>query len=45
MSKIFHDWASILDQRNPSDVHCILLDWTPVFDKVPHNLLINKLHK
>ena len=36
ISKLYHDWSSILNKRCPLRVDAFFLDWSRAFDKVPH---------
>ena len=43
VSTLFHHWSETLD--NPPRIDTIFLAWSRVFDKVDHQLLLQKLHK
>ena len=45
VSILFHHWSGTLDKRNPPRMDAVFLDWSKVFAKVDHLLLMQKLHK
>ncbi|XP_071943713.1 uncharacterized protein [Antedon mediterranea] len=43
-SALYHDWSQTMDVRQPPVIDAIFLDWEKAFDRVPHDLVIKKLH-
>ena len=45
LTTLYHSWANALDVPKPSRIDAIFLDWSKAFDRVSHQVLLNKLHK
>ena len=45
LSTLYHHWSEILDKTKPPRIDEFVLDWSKAFDRVSHQILLNKLHK